>query len=102
MVEDLICNAPMATSNIVVHRNELLLVVAAGPGGNPGRPITPTSIPSSPGYGPMKVRGLIHALSETDSIDSLRPMQTDDPLTDAAIAFSIGTTHDGVTRMSRS
>jgi hypothetical protein len=93
MVEDLVGNAPVETRDIVVHRDELLLVVAPKPRGNPGRRSHTRQHPVVARIGPYEVRGLIHALPGIDPIDSIRRRKPMIALTDAVIDFSIGTTH---------
>jgi hypothetical protein len=93
MVEDLVGNAPVETRDIVVHRDELLLVVAPNPRGNPGRRNHTRRHPIVATIGPYEVRGFIHALPGTDPIDSIRRRKPMIALTDAVIDFSIGSTH---------
>lgn len=93
MVEDLVGSGPVQTRVIVVHRDELLLVVATGPRGNPGRRNHTRQHSIVARIGPYEVRGLIHALPGTDPVESLRRRKPMIALTDAVIDFSIGTTH---------
>jgi hypothetical protein len=93
MVEDLVGNAPVETRDVVVHRDELLLVVATGPRGNPGRRNHTRQHSIVARIGPYEVRGLIHSLPGTDPVESLRRRKPMIALTDAVIDFSIGTTH---------
>ena len=93
MVEDLVGNAPIETRDIVVHRDELLLVVAPVPRGNPGRRNHTRKHPIVARIGPYEVRGLVHALPGSDPIESLRRRKPMIALTDATIEFVIGTTH---------
>jgi hypothetical protein len=93
MVEDLVGSAPIQTRDVVVHRDELLLVVTAEPRGNAGRRNHTRKHPIVVRTGPYEVRGLVHALPGTDPIDSLRHRKSMIALTDCVIEFSIGTTH---------
>ena len=93
MVEDLLGNAPIETRDVVVHRDELLLVVAPDPRGNARRRNHTSKHPIIARIGPYEVRGLIHALPGADPIDSIRRRKPMIALTDAVIDFSIGTTH---------
>ena len=61
-VEDLLGNAPIETRDVVVHRDELLLVVAPDPRGNARRRNHTSKHPIVARIGPYEVRGLIHAL----------------------------------------
>jgi hypothetical protein len=93
MVEDLLGNAPIETRDVVVHRDELLLVVAPDPRGNARRRNHTSKHPIVARIGPYEVRGLIHALPGADPIDSIRRRKPMIALTDAVIDFSIGTIH---------
>ena len=92
-VEDLLGNSPIETRDVVVHRDELLLVVAPDPRGNARRRNHTSKHPIIARIGPYEVRGLIHALPGADPIDSIRRRKPMIALTDAVIDFSIGTTH---------
>ena len=93
MVSDLVGSEPIESRDVLVHRDELLLVEASGPRGDPGRRNHTRQHPIIARIGPYEVRGLIHALPGTDPIESLRRRRPMIALTDATIEFSIGTTH---------
>jgi hypothetical protein len=92
-VEDLVGGAPIETRDIVVNRDELLLVVAGEPRGNPGRRNHTRQHAIVARIGPYEVRGLVHALPGSDPIESLRRRKPMIALTDATIEFVIGLTH---------
>ena len=104
-VEDLLGSEPIHSADVVVKRDELLLVQASGPRGNPGRRNHTRQHEMVARIGPYEVRGLVHALPGTDPIDSLRHRKPMIAITDAVIEFSIGTTHHtreaGVVIMNR-
>ena len=93
MVSNLVGSEPIESRDVLVHRDELLLVEASGPRGDPGRRNHTRQHPIIARIGPYEVRGLIHALPGTDPIESLRRRRPMIALTDATIEFSIGTTH---------
>jgi hypothetical protein len=93
MVEDLVGNEPIETRDVVVKRDELLLVQTAEPRGNPGRRNHTSKHPIEARIGPYQVRGLVHALPGSDPIESLRRRRPMIALTDATIEFSVGSTH---------
>ena len=93
MVEDLVGSAPSQIRDIVVHRDEILLVVASGPRGNPARRNHTRQHPIVARIGPYEVRGLIHSLPGVDPVENLRRRKPMIALTDAVIDFSIGATH---------
>ena len=89
---DLVGGEPIESRDVLVHRDEILLVEASGPRGDPGRRNHTRQHPIVARIGPYEVRGLIHALPGTDPIESLRRRRPMIALTDATIEFSIGTT----------
>jgi len=96
--QDLAGNPPIEVADIVVERDELLLVQAAGPRGDPNRRSHTRQHPIVVTIGPYEVRGLIHTLPGIDPIENLRRRRTMVALTDATIDFSIGLSH--VTRQA--
>ena len=95
MVEDLsgAAGEPVEIRDVLVHRDELLLVQAPLPRGNAGRRHHTRQHPIVARIGPYEVRGFIHALPGSDPIESMRRRKPMIALTDAVIDFSIGTTH---------
>jgi hypothetical protein len=93
MVEDLVGGRPIEVRDTIVRRDELLLVQATSPRGNPGRRRSTQQHPIVAKIGPYKVRGLVHALPGNDPIESLRGRKPMVALTDVVIEYSIGTDH---------
>jgi hypothetical protein len=91
--------------DVVVRRDELLLVQAKEPRGNAGRRRRTRQHPIAVRIGPYDVRGYVHTLPGGDPMGSLlrgKPMVA---LTDAVIEFMVGTTSQqrevGVVLMNR-
>ncbi len=86
LVEGLAGDRAVEVSEILVRRDELLLVHAAGPRGNQGRRHRTRLHAVAAQVGPYHVRGYLHALPGTDPIQAIRrrPMV---PLTDAWVDF---------------
>ncbi len=77
---------------VVVTRDELYLVHATGPRGNPGRRQRTRQHPIAMQLGPYHVRGYLHALPGTDPIASLRRRKPIFALTEAWVEYSLGGT----------
>jgi hypothetical protein len=80
---------------ILVGRDELLLVQIVGPRGNPERRSRTRPHPLELQVGPYHLRGHLHALPGSDPIASLRHRQPMVPFTDAVVEHSA---EDGLTR----
>lgn len=93
MVESL--ERPEATQAqaVLVHRDEILLVHAAGPRGSQGRRQRTRPHPVAMQLGPYHVRGYLHALPGSDPLLAIRRRKPMVPLTDAWIEFVAGGTH---------
>lgn len=75
---------------VLVHRDEILLVQAAGPRGSQGRRQRTRQHLLDLQVGPYHVQGFLHALPGSDPINSMRRRKTMVPLTDAWIEFAVG------------
>lgn len=79
--------------DVIVNRDELLLVHALGPRGEPGRRTRTRQHPLAMQIGPYHVRGYLHALPGSDPISALGRRQPMVPLTDAWIEYEQGDVH---------
>lgn len=87
LVEGLAGDRAVEVTEVLVRREELLLVAAAGPRGNQGRRHRTRSHPVAIQMGPYQVRGYLHALPGADPVQAIRRRQPMVPLTDAWIEF---------------
>jgi hypothetical protein len=89
-VEDLSGDRAVEAKQVVVTRDELLLVHAVGPRGDRGRRVRTRQHPLAMQVGPYQVRGYLHALPGVDPIASLRHRNAMVPLTDAWVEHGQG------------
>jgi hypothetical protein len=89
LVEDLTGTDPMEAGEVDVARDEILLVHAGGPRGNPGRRQRTRQHPIVVKIGLYEVRGYVHALPGSDPLASLRRRKPMVALTDAVIEFVV-------------
>ena len=75
---------------MLVERDEIMLVHAMGPRGNAGRRHRTRQSPIVVKSGPYEVHGYVHALPGSDPIASLRRRRPMIALTDAVIRYSMG------------
>ena len=87
LVEGLAGDRAMEVTEVLVRRDELLIVHAAGPRGNQGRRHRTRSHPVAIQLGPYHVRGYLHVLPGADPIQAIRRRKPMVPLTDAWIEF---------------
>ena len=87
LVEGLVGDRSVEVTEVLVRRDELLIVHAAGPRGNQGRRHRTRAHPVAIQLGPYHVRGYLHALPGADPIQGIRRRQPMVPLTDAWIEF---------------
>lgn len=90
--QDLSATHGTQVANIVVGRDELLLIHAGGPRGDRGRRRRTRQHPVAIGIGPYQVRGYLHALPGSDPISSFRNRRPMVPLTDAWVEYVAGGT----------
>ncbi len=86
-VEDLSGDRAVEAKQVVVTRDELLLVHAVGPRGDRGRRVRTRQHPLAMQVGPYQVRGYLHALPGVDPVTSIRSRKPMIPLTDAWVEF---------------
>jgi hypothetical protein len=92
MVERLDGAPAVEVREVLVHRDELLLIHATGPRGSQERRQRTRQHPLAIQAGPYHIRGYLHALPGSDPIGSMRRRKTMVPLTDAWIEYSVGGT----------
>ncbi len=90
LVEDLAGDRTVQLRDIVIARDELLLVHVVGPRGDRGRRVRTRQHPLAMQVGPYQVRGYIHALPGTDAVSSFRHRKPMVPLTEAWIDYLQG------------
>lgn len=91
LVEALTGESAVEMREVLVPRDEILLVHAAGPRGNQDRRHRTRSHPVAIQLGPYHVRGYLHALPGADPVRSIRRRKPMVPLTDAWIEFQPAT-----------
>jgi hypothetical protein len=87
LVEGLAGDRGVEMTEVIVCRDELFLVHAAGPRGNQDRRHRTRSHAVAIQMGPYHVRGYLHALPGADPVQSIRRRKPMVPLTDAWIEF---------------
>lgn len=87
LVEGLTEERAVEVTEVLVRRDELILVHAAGPRGNQDRRRRTRSHPVAIQAGPYHVRGYLHALPGADPVLAIRRRKSMVPLTDAWIEF---------------
>jgi hypothetical protein len=81
---------PVTVDDVVVHRDDLLLVHATGPRGDVNRRHRTMPHHIALKMGRYQVRGFYHGLPGTDPVASIRRRKTMVPLTDARIEYTMG------------
>lgn len=89
-VESLGGDRVVEVQDVVVTRDELLVVQALGPRGERERRIRTRQHPLAMQLGPYHVGGYLHALPGVDPIASFRHRKPMVPLTDAWVEFELG------------
>jgi hypothetical protein len=87
LVEGLTEARALEVTDVLVHRDDLLLVHAAGPRGNQDRRHRTRSFPVAIQVGPYHLRGYLHVLPGADPVQAIRRRKPMVPLTDAWIEF---------------
>ncbi len=90
MVERLDDAGAIEVKEVLVHRDELLLVHATGPRGTQARPQRTRLHPLGMQLGPYHVRGYLHALPGSDPLLAIRRRKPMVPLTEAWIEYGTG------------
>ena len=81
---------PVTVDEVVVPRDEILIVHAAGPRGDVNRRHRTMPHHIAIKMGRYQVRGFYHGLPGTDAVASIRRRKTMVPLTNARIEYTIG------------
>jgi hypothetical protein len=92
MVERLDGDPTVEVREVLVRRDELLLVHATGPRGSQARRQRTRQHALALQVGPYHIRGYFHALPGSDPVSALRRRKTMVPLTDAWIEYASGST----------
>lgn len=95
--QDLDAATGIQVANVLVKRDELLLIHAGGPRGDRGRRRRTRQYPVAIRIGPYQVRGYIHAIPGSDPLANFRRRRPMVPLTDASIEFTAGDALQGRT-----
>ena len=91
LCERLVDGSAVELREILVQRDELLLVHATGPRGDQQRRQRTRPLPMALQSGPYALRGYLHTLPGTDPILHLRRRKTMVPLTEAWLEYESGT-----------
>ncbi|HEX6867936.1 MAG TPA: hypothetical protein VF119_03975 [Candidatus Limnocylindrales bacterium] len=91
LVERLDDQPAVVVKEVLVHRDEVLLVHATGPRGDQSRRQRTRLHPLALRLGPYHVRGYLHALPGSDPLLAIRRRKTMVPLTEAWIEYATGT-----------
>jgi hypothetical protein len=89
LVTDLVGGAPTQLHELLVERDELLLLHATGPRGRIDQRRRTRQVPIRATVGPYLVRGFMHALPGADAIASLRLGRPIIALTDALVTYPV-------------
>ncbi len=95
MVQRLRDAGGLEAPEVLVHRDEILFVHAAGPRGEVARRRRTLLHPLAMQLGPYQVRGYLHALPGSQPLVAIRARQPMIPLTDAWIEYDDGVVHHG-------
>jgi hypothetical protein len=89
LVESLLDGHVVEQREVVIARDELLLVQIVGPRGNPEQRQRTRQHPLELQVGPYRVRGYLHTLPGSDPIASLRHRRAMVPFTEVSVEHSI-------------
>ena len=90
LVTDLVGGEGIEVHQLLIRRDEILLLHATGPRGRADRRHRTRQHPVVVKLGPYEVRGYIHALPGSDPIAGLRRRRPIVALTDAVVEYSVG------------
>jgi hypothetical protein len=90
LVEDLVDGHAIALRELLLMRDEVFVVDAAGPRGNASRRRRTCQHPVIAKAGPYEVFGYVHTLPGSDPIASLRLRKAMVAMTDAVIGYTVG------------
>ena len=89
-VHALAVDRALEIKDVLLHREEIILVHAFGPRGDRGRRLRTRQHSMAIRAGPYAVHGYLHALPGTDPVNSFRHRKPIVPLTEASIEFEQG------------
>ncbi len=92
MVESLTDDVAFEVAELVISRDELLVVEASGPRGNPNRRVRARPFPIGVQLGPYLTRGYVHVTPGADPLLAVRRKRLMVPLTEATIEYQAGGT----------
>jgi hypothetical protein len=90
LLEDLVDGHAIALRELLLQRDEVFVVDAAGPRGNPARRRHTCQHPIVAKAGPYEVFGYVHVLPGSDPIKSLSSRKPIVAMTDAVIGYTFG------------
>lgn len=93
MVQRLRDAGALEANEVLVRRDEIIFVHAAGPRGEAGRRRRTLMHPLAMQLGPYQVRGYLHALPGSPPLVAIRSREPMVPLTDAWIEYDDGSVH---------
>jgi hypothetical protein len=93
MVQRLRDSGALEATEVLVRREEILFVHAAGPRGEAARRRRTLLHPLAMQLGPYQIRGYLHALPGSPPLVSIRSREPMVPLTDAWIEYDDGSLH---------
>jgi hypothetical protein len=88
-VESLVDGTVTRLAEFTVQRDELLVVEATGPRGNPGRRMRAHRNPVAVKSGPYELRGLVHLAPGATTLEAVRRRRPMVPMTSASIAYEV-------------
>jgi len=89
VVESLVDGTVSHLSEFTVQRDELLVVEATGPRGDPGRRTRVHPNPLAVKLGPFELRGFVHLAPRADALDAVRRRRPMVPMTRASISYEV-------------
>ena len=88
-VESLVDGTISRLPEFMVQRDELLVVEATGPRGDPGRRTRVHPNPLAVRLGPFELRGFVHLAPRANTLDAVRRRRPMVPMTRASISYEV-------------
>lgn len=92
LVESLVDGSVSRLETFTVARDELLVVEASGPRGDPGRRLRVHPNPLAVQLGPYELRGFVHLPPRANTLDAVRRRRPMVPMTSASISYAVAGT----------
>ena len=89
VVESLVDGTTSRLPEFTVLRDELLVVEATGPRGNPGRRTRVHRNPLAVKLGPFELRGFVHLAPGANTLEAVRRRRPMVPMTNASISYEV-------------